>query len=82
MNGYVEEILDLVRIYNFHLEDFSTRCNFTRFEVFTAVKIQFEVFWVVTPCSVVIGYHLQMEAAWTSETLVFYHNITFVHLRN
>jgi len=43
MNGYVEEILDLVRIYNFHLEDFSTRCNFTRFEVFTAVKIQFEV---------------------------------------
>jgi hypothetical protein len=26
------------------------------FEVFTAVKIQIEVFWVVTPCSVVLGY--------------------------
>jgi hypothetical protein len=28
-----------------------------RFEVFTAVKVQVEVFWVVTPYSVVIGYH-------------------------
>jgi hypothetical protein len=27
-----------------------------RFEVFTAVKIQAEVFWVVTPCSVAVGY--------------------------
>jgi hypothetical protein len=27
------------------------------FEAFTAVKIQVEVFWVVTPCSVVVGYH-------------------------
>jgi len=26
------------------------------FEVFTAVKIQVEVFWVVTSCSVVVGY--------------------------
>jgi len=26
------------------------------FEVFTTVKIQVEVFWVVSPCSVVIGY--------------------------
>jgi hypothetical protein len=26
-----------------------------RFEVFTAMKIQLEVFWVVTPCSVVLG---------------------------
>jgi hypothetical protein len=26
-----------------------------RFKVFTAVKIQVEVFWVVTPCSVVVG---------------------------
>jgi hypothetical protein len=49
------------------------------------VKIQAEVFWVVTPCSVVVGYQrfggpyclylrsdVRIEAAWTSETLVFY----------
>jgi hypothetical protein len=58
-----------------------------RREVFTAVKIQVEVFWVVTPCSVVIGYQrnvgilshlaaftLKMEAAMFSETLAFYHS--------
>jgi len=27
------------------------------FKVFTAVKIQVEVFWVLIPCSVVVGYH-------------------------
>jgi len=27
-----------------------------RFEVFTAVKIQVMVFWVVTSCNVAIGY--------------------------
>jgi len=26
-------------------------------EVFTAIKIQVEVYWVVTPCSVAVGYH-------------------------
>jgi len=26
------------------------------FEVFTVVKIQVEVFWAVTPCSVMVGY--------------------------
>jgi hypothetical protein len=30
-------------------------CN-PRFDVFTAVKIQVEVSWVVTLCSVVVGY--------------------------
>jgi len=27
-----------------------------RFEVFTAVKILVEVFWVLTPCGVAVGY--------------------------
>jgi hypothetical protein len=54
-----------------------------RLEVFTAVRIHVEFFWVVTLCSVVVGYQhfrglcclftLKMEAAWASETLIFYH---------
>jgi hypothetical protein len=39
------------------------------------------VFWVMTPCSVVVvhaGYifRVKMEEAWTSETLVSYHITT------
>jgi hypothetical protein len=50
--------------------------------IITAVKIHVGVFWVMTPCSYVVGYqrfggpcclHVQgevkMEAAWSSETL-------------
>jgi len=52
------------------------------FEAFTAVTFQVEVFWVVTPCSVVVGYQhfggqcytLKMATALTSETLMSYHN--------
>jgi hypothetical protein len=57
------------------------------FEVFMAVKIQVEAFWVVTPCSVAVGYqrfrgpcclHLQgemkMEATRSSKMFVSYHN--------
>jgi hypothetical protein len=61
----------------------------TSFEAFTAVKIQVEVCWVVTPCRVV-GYqrfgptyclHLQSEvgAVLNPETLIFYHNTTRRH---
>jgi hypothetical protein len=31
---------------------------YTIFMVFTAAKIKVEVFWVVTPCSDVVGYQL------------------------
>jgi hypothetical protein len=47
------------------------------FEVFTEVNNLAEVFWVVTPCNVMVGYRglsLRMEAMWTSKTLVSYHN--------
>jgi hypothetical protein len=30
-----------------------------RFELLIAVKIQVNVFWVVTPCSVAVGYHFR-----------------------
>jgi len=36
-----------------------------RFEVFTAVMIQVEVFWVVMPCTVGVEYHFRgCEATW------------------
>jgi hypothetical protein len=45
------------------------------FEVYMVVNIQVEVFWVVTPCSVVVGYQrlrgslLPLSATGTSETV-------------
>jgi hypothetical protein len=52
----------------------------TRFDVFTEVNIQVELFWIVTPCNVVVGYQhfrdqfclVKMEAACASDTLSRY----------
>jgi hypothetical protein len=44
------------------------------FEVLTAVSTKMAVFWVVTPCSLVIA--LMTEAARTSETLVNFYQTT------
>jgi hypothetical protein len=53
----------------------------TRSEVFAAVKIQVEIFWIVTPRSVVVGYQRferpfchHLQGACTCETSVSYHN--------
>jgi hypothetical protein len=52
------------------------------FEINVTYKIQEQVFWVMTPCKVAedldnsIHFTLKMEAARSSETLVFYHITT------
>jgi hypothetical protein len=58
------------------------RKMYARYEGFTVVKIQVKVFWVVTPCSVVVEYQqfggtLKMEAARSSKMLVSYCNTTW-----
>jgi hypothetical protein len=44
-----------------------------RLEVFMALKAQVFVYWVMTPCSDVVGY---LVAAWSSKMLVSYHITT------
>jgi hypothetical protein len=49
------------------------------FEAFTAVMFQVEVFWYVTPCSVVVGFLPEDGSSRDSETLVCYHSTTRGH---
>jgi hypothetical protein len=43
--------------------------NGARFDVFTAVKIQVNVFWIVTLCSVSVGYHPAPPWRWRQQLL-------------
>jgi len=61
------------------------------FQVFTAVKIQVEVLWAVTPCSVAAGFQCFRRTllppssgwsyftAWSCKTLASYRNTTGCH---
>jgi hypothetical protein len=64
-------LLDKITRFGFHKT--RRRQFYASFEGFTAVMFQFEVFRLVTPCSVVVGYqrfrdpcclHLQVEVFW------------------
>jgi len=43
------------------LEVKETEIYFASFEAFTATMFEVEVFWVVTPCNVVVGYQLSRD---------------------
>jgi hypothetical protein len=54
---------DSLDVYDSHL------FRFARFEVFMAVKIEFMIFWVVAPCSVVVRYQCPPKCWCPSITL-------------
>jgi hypothetical protein len=54
----------------------------TSFEIFTTVKIQVEVFWVMTPCSDTVRistFWMTMLPPSSAETLISYHNTKTGH---
>jgi hypothetical protein len=54
---FVSSQLNFVtRLYLFYCFLYRNFAASVRFEVFTAVKIQSDVFWVVTLCGVAVGY--------------------------
>jgi hypothetical protein len=53
---FCSDLLTSQQTYNFILSNCIMKSNSARCETFTTVKIQVEVFWVTTLCSVVVGY--------------------------
>jgi len=51
-------------VLKFSIDNFKDKDFVARFGVFMAVKMQVEVFWVVMPFSVVIGYHHFRYSCW------------------
>jgi hypothetical protein len=71
----------------FFFRNAAKRVSKTEFEAFMAVMFPVEVFWMLTLCSVVVGYRrfggpYSTEVAWKCETLVTYHNTTWHHNPN
>jgi hypothetical protein len=52
---------------------------YARFEFFTVVKIQIEVFWVVTMCSDVVGYFTSACRLWQQVPPKCWHPTATLH---
>jgi hypothetical protein len=82
--NYIMTLTSSIRIASYHdrLMCIQNLHIHVRFQVLMALTIQVEVFWVVTPCSVVVGYqrfggpfYLHLQGG----TSVSYHQITRHH---
>jgi hypothetical protein len=49
------------------------------FEVFSAMEMHVVVFWVMTPCDVVVGYHPEDVGSVALRNFGFNHNVTRGH---